>query len=167
MHAIFLVHCWVNMRPYSTNQLTTIFQSINQPQTLVGGEGAPKNTFALSPHVCRSVPVCDKKWIKAILFDHLDQFSCLSGFLHIHSRKECPSRKFQIFYWNSCIGEKKNSLPEIQKFFAPEQKNSLLYHCDNWQSQLVTTHLDILGHDLSCHSGRNYFTFYQRKNLIH
>ena len=54
MLAIFFVHCWVNMKPlnhHSTNQLTAMLQSINQPQFLVWGEGAPQNTFALSPHI--------------------------------------------------------------------------------------------------------------------
>ena len=58
MHSIFVVHCFINMKPlkpHSTNQLTTMLQSINQPQFLACGEGAPKNTFALSAHICRSV----------------------------------------------------------------------------------------------------------------
>ena len=58
MHAIFFLCACVYallgeydaIKPNSTNQLTTILQSINQPQPLVSGEGSPKNTFALRPH---------------------------------------------------------------------------------------------------------------------
>ena len=32
-----------------------MLQSINQPHFLVWGEGALENTFAPSPHICRSV----------------------------------------------------------------------------------------------------------------
>ena len=64
INALFLVYCWINMRlfkPYSTNQFTTI---PNQSTThnLVWDEGAPKNTFVLSPHTRRSVP--GSKYVK-------------------------------------------------------------------------------------------------------
>ena len=60
MHVICVVHCWVNMKPLNRIQPTNFQlcsnQSINQPQFLVWGERVPKNTFAPSPHICRSVP---------------------------------------------------------------------------------------------------------------
>ena len=60
MHAIFVVHCRVNMKPLNHTLLTNLQlcsdQSINQSQFLVWDEGAPKNTFARSPYVYRSVP---------------------------------------------------------------------------------------------------------------
>ena len=60
MHAIFVVHCWVNMKPLNHTQRANLqlysIQSTNQPQFLVWGKRAPKKTFAPSPHICRSVP---------------------------------------------------------------------------------------------------------------
>ena len=64
MHAIFVIHCSINMKPLNntqptTNQLATTLQSINQPQFFVWCEGGPKNTFVLSPHIYRLVPACE------------------------------------------------------------------------------------------------------------
>ena len=55
MHAFFFCCCALlgyheAIKPYSTNQLTTILQSTNQPKPLIWGEEASKNTFVLSPH---------------------------------------------------------------------------------------------------------------------
>ena len=62
MHAIFIVNCWINIKSLNHTEPTNLQlcsnQSTNQPQFLVWGEGAPKNTFDPSPHICRSVPAC-------------------------------------------------------------------------------------------------------------
>ena len=61
MHAIFVVNCWVNMKPLNHTQPSNLQlcsnQSPKQSQFLVWGERAPKNTFAPSSHICRSVLV--------------------------------------------------------------------------------------------------------------
>ena len=60
MYAIFVAKCWFNMKPLNRTQPTHLQlcsnQSTSQPQFLVWGERAPKNTFVPSPHICRSVP---------------------------------------------------------------------------------------------------------------
>ena len=60
MHATFVVNCWVNVKPLNRTQPTNLQlcsnQSTNLPQFLVWGERTPKNIFARSPHICRSVP---------------------------------------------------------------------------------------------------------------
>ena len=62
MHATFDVNGWVNMkllnRTQSTNLQLCLNQSTNQPQYLVWGERALKNTFVPNSHICRSVPIC-------------------------------------------------------------------------------------------------------------
>ena len=59
MHAIFVVHCWVNLKPLNRTKPANLqlcsSQLINQ-NSWFGVRGTPKNTFALSPHICRSVP---------------------------------------------------------------------------------------------------------------
>ena len=56
VHAIFIVHCWVNIKSLNRTQRTKLQlcsnQSTNQPQFLVWGEGTPKSSFAPSPHIC-------------------------------------------------------------------------------------------------------------------
>ena len=53
MIAIFVVNCWVNMKPLNCSQPTNLQlcsnQSTNQPQFLIWGERASKNIFAPSP----------------------------------------------------------------------------------------------------------------------
>ena len=60
MHAIFVVHCWVNMRTLNHTQPTNLQLNSNQSTNhnlWFGDEGPPKNTaFAVSPHICRSIP---------------------------------------------------------------------------------------------------------------
>ena len=64
MHAIFVVHCCgISMKPLNRTQATNVllwynYAPMNQPTTFFDwDEGAPKNTFALAPHICRSVPL--------------------------------------------------------------------------------------------------------------
>ena len=57
MHVIFVVNCWVDMKLLNRTQPTNLQRCSNQSTTILGwGERAPKNTFAPSPHICRSVP---------------------------------------------------------------------------------------------------------------
>ena len=64
MHATFAVHSCFNMKPLNRTQPTNFQlcsnQSTSQPQFLVWRERAPQNTFAPSPHICRSIPDCKK-----------------------------------------------------------------------------------------------------------
>ena len=59
MHAIFVVHCWVTMKPLNSTHITNLQQCANQltnHNSWFGVRGPPKNTFAPSPHTCTSVP---------------------------------------------------------------------------------------------------------------
>ena len=63
MHAMFLVHCWVSMKALNRTQRTNLQPCSNQltdHNSWFGVRGwGPKNTFASSPHICRSVPECN------------------------------------------------------------------------------------------------------------
>ena len=62
MHATFVVHCWVNMKPLNRTQPTNLQLYSNQSTNRnlwFEVKGPLKNIFALSLHFCRSVPVTD------------------------------------------------------------------------------------------------------------
>ena len=53
MNAVFVVHCWIRMKPLNCiHQLTYNYAQINQP-TIILGLGVPKNAFVPSPHLSR------------------------------------------------------------------------------------------------------------------
>ena len=59
MHAIFVVHCWVNMKPLNRTQPTNLQLCSNQStnhNSWFRVWRAPQNTFALTPYICVSVP---------------------------------------------------------------------------------------------------------------
>ena len=55
-----------------------MLQSINQAQFLVWSERAPKNTFALSPYTCKSVPVYNHMLLKALKIINSNEYDVLS-----------------------------------------------------------------------------------------
>ena len=59
MHAIFVVHCRVNMKPLNRTQPSNLQLCSNQStnhSSWFGVRGPPQNTSVPSPHVCKSVP---------------------------------------------------------------------------------------------------------------
>ena len=77
-----------------------MFQSTNQPQFLVWGDGAPKNTFVQSAHICRSVPanmhVFSMSWINIVIRPEVIPLKSLivkatcEAFIDIFSRTGIP-----------------------------------------------------------------------------
>ena len=73
MHVIFVVNCWINMRPLNRTQIINLQLYSNQlTNQNFWDEGGPKNTFAPSPPICRSVPACNFSFVKSWAYYQMD-----------------------------------------------------------------------------------------------